>query len=169
MWSQDDFKKLMITKKFSDFFGTKQFNTNLKLTRELVVARYSVAWKEWNTLITRLDGMHTSGVAQERGAGKAEDNLSAWLAGLHVDGEDEDPHHCTHPNINTNTVSLYHCSYCNNPSAVLRKCGGCSKTRCVTIFGRANDPANHELTRYCDANCQKMHWSEHKVACKSAQ
>lgn len=24
-------------------------------------------------------------------------------------------------------------------------------------------------TRYCDAGCQKQHWSEHKIACKKAR
>lgn len=121
-----------MAKEFNKFFGTRESNTNLKLTRELIVSRYKEAWMEWGAFITRFDSMHSSGSAQEQGEIKAEDNLSTWLEGLHVEGDNNDNgHHCTHPKISPNSVGLYQCSYCNNPSAVLRKCAGCGKTRYV--------------------------------------
>ena len=49
------------------------------------------------------------------------------------DGADEHahphPHACSHPKISMNNAALYRCTWCGNPSAVLRKCGGCGKTR----------------------------------------
>ncbi|KAI0262799.1 hypothetical protein BC834DRAFT_844928 [Gloeopeniophorella convolvens] len=54
-----------------------------------------------------------------------------------------------HPRAGVNDVALYRCSWCGAPSAVLRKCSGCQKTR------------------YCDSECQKQHWTdEHRKACK---
>ncbi|CAA7261160.1 unnamed protein product [Cyclocybe aegerita] len=48
-------------------------------------------------------------------------------------------------------VTMYRCSWCGNPSALLRKCRGCSKAR------------------YCDVGCQKSHWRDnHKKVCKSS-
>lgn len=122
-----------MSKEFNRFFGTRQHSTNLKLTRELIVTRYRDAWLEWGSLVTRLDSMHFSGTAQERGESKAEDNLSTRLDGLHIEADGEDDHRCTHPGVNPSAVQLYHCPYCNNPSAVLRKCGGCGKTRYVDL------------------------------------
>ncbi|KIP12051.1 hypothetical protein PHLGIDRAFT_399967 [Phlebiopsis gigantea 11061_1 CR5-6] len=46
---------------------------------------------------------------------------------------------------------LSRCSWCGRPSAALRKCGGCSKER------------------YCDTQCQKFHWEEHKAQCLSTR
>ena len=37
--------------------------------------------------------------------------------------------HRMHPRVNPNTVELYRCTWCKNPSAALRKCSGCGKTR----------------------------------------
>ncbi|KAJ7056503.1 hypothetical protein C8F01DRAFT_1156410 [Mycena amicta] len=44
-------------------------------------------------------------------------------------------------------TALYRCSFCQNRSAVLRKCAGCSEAR------------------YCDATCQKRDWKVHKKKC----
>ncbi|KAI1787063.1 hypothetical protein LXA43DRAFT_1064643 [Ganoderma leucocontextum] len=43
---------------------------------------------------------------------------------------------------------LAHCSGCGCSSAVLRKCNGC------------------EETWYCDTQCQRSHWGEHKAECQ---
>ncbi|KAJ3557697.1 hypothetical protein NM688_g1332 [Phlebia brevispora] len=145
-------KKLELTKEFSRFFETRQQRTTLRLTRDLVTSRYKKAVEEWGSAAARLDGpLKRSQKSQEESAAKAEDNLSAWLEGLQIDGEESPTKYCTHPKINGNLVALYRCSYCSSPSAVLRKCGGCGNTR------------------YCDSACQKLHWAEHKAACKAAQ
>ncbi|OCH85949.1 hypothetical protein OBBRIDRAFT_762123 [Obba rivulosa] len=132
------------------FLGGSPKRTLMRLTRELILQQYLDAVKEWTETIERFDALGSS--AQPAvDADKAEDDLAAWLEKLHVDdGEARAPSHCMHPRISTNSVELYRCSWCKNPSAVLRKCGSCGKTR------------------YCDAACQKAHWGEHKVTCKSS-
>jgi len=116
----------------------------MRLAQETVVKAYPTAIKEFSEVISRISGGSGESVSLE----KTEDDLAAWLEDMHMeDGEEELKTHCAHPKVNTNNVELYRCSWCRNPSAVLRKCSGCAKTR------------------YCDSNCQKAHWSEHKKAC----
>lgn len=150
------FRKLDMTREFIRFFGLPDSKTQLRLTRDIIMGRYEKADTEWRNFIAHLDsdGYLSHAEAQQRSALKAEDNLAAWLEGLNIEGDEHDSlgnTHCTHPTLNTSNAAMSRCSYCHNPSAVLRKCGGCSKTR------------------YCDAACQRLHWSEHKVACKQAQ
>jgi len=131
-------------------------NTNIRLTRNTILTRMTAASREWDEPISRFkyEGgrKELTGFAPE----KAEDDLAAWLENVNL-GEDAivqdgaltlDRVHMTHPKVNPNDVELYRCSWCRNPSAALRKCSIC------------------EATRYCDANCQKEHWSAHKKACK---
>ncbi|KAI0340351.1 hypothetical protein BDW22DRAFT_414867 [Trametopsis cervina] len=147
-------KQLETTRKFGEFFGTPYVRTQLRLTRELVMKQYKASYTEWQPLIERLDTMYASGDTQLRSTARAGDNLEAWLEGLSVDdGEHDGPHaRCYHPKLGGSTsLELYRCAYCGNPSAALRKCSGCAKTK------------------YCDSSCQKSHWPEHRVACKKAQ
>ena len=123
-----------MTKEFIKFFSMPDSKTQLRLTRDLIIDRYQMAEVEWRDFITRLDskGYHSHEEAQQQSALKAEDNLTAWLEGLNLEGDDHDrlKHtHCSHPSLNSSTAALSHCSYCHNPSAVLRKCSGCGKTR----------------------------------------
>ncbi|KLO05731.1 hypothetical protein SCHPADRAFT_714784 [Schizopora paradoxa] len=53
----------------------------------------------------------------------------------------------THSSLHFNNVPLYQCSWCESTSAVLRKCSRCEKAR------------------YCDAACQKNHWTVHRQTC----
>ncbi|EKM57053.1 uncharacterized protein PHACADRAFT_254580 [Phanerochaete carnosa HHB-10118-sp] len=143
-------KKLEITREFGKFYSIPDSKTQLRLVRDVIVQRYEQAEREWRDLIPRLDNNpHSSEDVQKRSALNAEDNLAAWLEGLSV--EEHGERHCSHPSLNASPAELWHCSHCHNPSAMLRKCSGCGKTR------------------YCDASCQKLHWSEHKIACKQAQ
>ncbi|KZS87376.1 hypothetical protein SISNIDRAFT_491139 [Sistotremastrum niveocremeum HHB9708] len=48
-------------------------------------------------------------------------------------------------------MHLYNCSWCLNPSAVMRKCAVCGSAR------------------YCDKECQKRDWKAHKKVCKSQE
>ncbi|TFK49399.1 hypothetical protein OE88DRAFT_1662959 [Heliocybe sulcata] len=144
--------KLQLAEEFSAFYGYPIPNTVMRLTRQLLLSTYSSAAKEWGDVISRFDDENAGYDGSELSKEKREDDLAAWLDNLHVDeGESEShPRGCSHPKVNVNSVSLYRCSWCGNPSAVLRKCSGCSKTR------------------YCDAACQKLHWATHKNACKAS-
>ena len=56
------------------------------------------------------------------------DELTAWLEKLDIEPGESKQTHCVNPNVNPNTVVLYRCTHCGNPSAVLRKCK-CGKVR----------------------------------------
>ncbi|EPQ53631.1 hypothetical protein GLOTRDRAFT_63247 [Gloeophyllum trabeum ATCC 11539] len=151
----DALKKLQVAEECSAFCGHPIPNTELRLTRRALISLYPSAVQEWGDVVRRFDEQVAAHEDVEELLNKSkeeqEDDLAAWLDDLHLDnGERDHPHKCSHPKVNVNSVSLYRCSWCGNPSAVLRKCGGCNKAR------------------YCDAGCQKSHWSTHKSVCKSA-
>ncbi|KAG2137433.1 uncharacterized protein EDB93DRAFT_766241 [Suillus bovinus] len=144
------FKKLGYADEFSILLGTIPPRTQLRLTQQNIVKRYPIAVQEWKDLVARFDEVMTD--ERPISLEKAEDDLAAWLDDLHLDHGKEDEHYpqrCSHPRVSPNTVALYRCSWCSNPSAALRKCSGCEKAR------------------YCDGGCQKSHWSEHKATCRT--
>lgn len=82
---------------------------------------------------------------------KWEDDLASWLEDMHVDngslsdrmrcGPSEEPR-----KVNFDHVTLYRCSWCSNPSAVLRKC---------EIFPLFVPHVKWHLTRSCNSR-QRM-------------
>ncbi|CAL1708906.1 unnamed protein product [Somion occarium] len=150
-------QKIEWASQFAEFIGSPPRKTQLRLTRELILRLYPTATRDWADFITRLDGMSSfTEREQEKSTEIAEDTLSAWLNDLeHEEGEEGGcgaHHHGPYkaPSVSRSHVELYRCTHCGNPSAILRKCGGCGKTR------------------YCDSSCQKMHWPEHKKSCKTS-
>jgi hypothetical protein len=91
----------------------------------MVVRSFPDASEEWGEFIANNARLDVPAPSAE----KVEDDLAAWLGDMHLEGEDD---HCHKPaTFSTLHVELYRCSWCGNPSAALRKCGGCSKTRFV--------------------------------------
>lgn len=130
---------------FNMAIGVTPPKTNLRLGQQTVVKLYPLAVKEFGSVIAKAEESDAS-VPVSRD--KLEDDLAAWLENMHVEDEEYDSRLSgLHPVINTNDVALYRCSWCGNPSAVLRKCqdssltilssayyyfclgGGCTKTR----------------------------------------
>lgn len=118
--------------------GIDEQRTQVRLTRELVVKHYPLALKSWGAVIARVDKMdlHSAEAHRLPSPAKAEDDLAAWLENMSVDDAPDEHEHarCTHPKVSPTAVELYRCSHCGNPSAVLKKCGRCGKTRCVGLF-----------------------------------
>ncbi|THU83077.1 hypothetical protein K435DRAFT_734270, partial [Dendrothele bispora CBS 962.96] len=142
-------EKLKWTDDLADFLKLPTPKTCLRNTEQIVVKSFSAAVQEWGEVIERLGkdggkGKHDVTEPPIVSPGVLEDNLAGWLDAMHMDDGGEAKLSCEHPKVNVNSVELYHCSWCGNPSAVLRKCAGCS------------------LTRYCDSACQKAHWPDHK-------
>ncbi|KAI0056850.1 hypothetical protein BV25DRAFT_1831839 [Artomyces pyxidatus] len=140
--------KLKLADDIARFLGRPISQTQMRLARATIVERLPKAWQEWGDVVSRFVD-HTKA---ELSAEKAEDDLTTWLAKLEIGDENmmghHDDGHRTHPAINLNDVALYRCSWCGNPSAILRKCRGCQKAR------------------YCDSDCQKQHWTKsHKKTC----
>ncbi|KAH7910685.1 hypothetical protein BJ138DRAFT_1180100 [Hygrophoropsis aurantiaca] len=150
---QDALRKLKAADEFSTILGTIPPKTQLRMTQQNIIQRYDTPGvKEWRTIVARFDNTSLSDIPEPLlSPEKVEDDLAAWLDEMHLDHNNahSHPETCSHPRISLNTVELYRCSWCGNPSAVLRKCSGCGKTR------------------YCDNGCQKMHWADHKVVCKT--
>jgi len=123
-------KKLGHADEFSLLLGINPPKTQLRLAQQNIIKRYPTAVIEWKDLVKRFDDetMDDCGISLE----KAEDDLAAWLDEVHLDqGEEDEPHptRCSRPRVSPNTVALYRCSWCGNPSAALRKCSGCEKAR----------------------------------------
>ncbi|KAJ6469483.1 hypothetical protein C8R45DRAFT_1017230 [Mycena sanguinolenta] len=136
-------RKLKIADDFSNWIGVPPPKTYLRLAQQTVVRLFPDAAEEWGEFYARTSSVH--GDQPDLSAEKVEDDLAAWLEDLHLEGERDD-----RPTITTfSNVELYRCSWCGNPSAILRKCAGCSKAR------------------YCDGSCQKSHWKEHRRTCSA--
>ncbi|KAA1477621.1 hypothetical protein DENSPDRAFT_616560 [Dentipellis sp. KUC8613] len=146
----DTKKRLDLADGFARFSSRPISKTQMRLACMEVVNRMQNAWKEWEKIIPAYAHVRT-----EVTPAKAEDDLADWLEQVTLEDpgmNGHDHHHrhgsVTHPSLNINDVELYRCSWCRNPSVVLKKCSGCGKTR------------------YCDAACQKEHWKTHKKVCK---
>lgn len=93
--------------------------------------------------------------------GQPQDRLAAWLEDVQLDDADsQDPDYPNDPNITADAISLYRCSLCGNPSAVLRKPSGCEKSRQVG----SSDVQDRTLISP-STYCQKAPWTEHKRLC----
>ncbi|TBU57428.1 hypothetical protein BD310DRAFT_821584 [Dichomitus squalens] len=166
-------RKLDISTQFMTHLGLAINNTQMRLARQLVLKLYPKAVEEWGAWVKHFDKLETRRDRhQSISSTQADDDLAAWLDNIKLDDGSDDSahaHRCTHPTISTNNVALYRCSWCGNPSAVLRKCGGCGQTRCVIYYMGSIPMVCSRLfsDRYCDGQCQKKHWSEHKVECKA--
>ncbi|KAI0027602.1 hypothetical protein K488DRAFT_61000 [Vararia minispora EC-137] len=122
--------------------------TQTRLTTYFIFDHVAEAVREWST-VTRRYGEKV----ETHPEASAVDSLAVWLE--RAEPEDVDSRgmalgasHYDHPAMGPNDVPLYRCSWCGNPSAVLRKCKGCGKTR------------------YCDAACQREHWAaSHRKVC----
>lgn len=67
------------------------------------------------------------------------------------------------------SMKLGNCSWCGGPSAALKRCAACGKTRYVVwLFGICRC-LTQACNRYCDSGCQKQHWKTHKTECRTAQ
>ncbi|TFK71925.1 hypothetical protein BDN72DRAFT_837132 [Pluteus cervinus] len=139
-------ERLKLADEISVFLSIPPPKTDLRLTMKTIIERFSGATKEFGEVIAEKTAPKRA--PEPVSADKAGDDLAAWLENLRVDDGSEEPAKVhSHPNITMNHVGLYRCSWCSNPSAILRKCSGCGKTR------------------YCDAGCQKSHWADHKKTC----
>ncbi|KAI0313900.1 hypothetical protein OF83DRAFT_491797 [Amylostereum chailletii] len=137
-----------------NFLSRPISQTQMRLASMMYLEQLPAAWKEWDIVVKN----YTQTPSNEVDKHKAEDNLTEWLSKVELEDTDmsgrSSAHHHTHhphPSINMNEVHLYRCSWCGNPSAMLKRCRGCQRAR------------------YCDEACQKEHWSgSHRKTCAKA-
>ena len=142
--------------------------TSTRIAALTFYERLQKASKEWDEVTSRLNDKALPGAELDKD--KVEDSLAQWLERFDITDVDNrghaiHEHRGIHATINLSEVDLYRCSWCGNPSAILRKCRGCGKTRCkscgVPVLRLIyNSPLD------CDAACQKQHWSaSHRKVC----
>ena len=130
--SQPYVDQLKIADEFFAVFGVDPPMSQLRQAQVTLFSRYGPAAEKWGHIASRLDSTsidHEHVVQRDR----PEDQLAAWLHDFrHRNGDDIDddlPEKSSHPKWSTNPAELPKCSWCGNPSAVLRKCAGCEKAR----------------------------------------
>ena len=74
--------------------------------------------------------LHVSHTRTDSSIDEPDDDLAACIAGIHVDGIGINRSSNDGATSSSNP-RLYCCTYCNNPSAVLRKCSVCGTARSV--------------------------------------
>lgn len=113
-------KASKIADEFSITIGVTPPRTNLRLAQQTVTRLYTSAAAEFGSVVVKAASKTpVKPVSHE----KLEDDLAAWLENTHIhDGDHDDEPRGLHPKVNTSSVALYRCSWCGNPSAVLRKC-----------------------------------------------
>ncbi|KZS97222.1 hypothetical protein SISNIDRAFT_406281, partial [Sistotremastrum niveocremeum HHB9708] len=137
------------------FWGTDPPATQVNRTRKHIMDNLAKSTEEWKVFIERTAIM-TPGIlgAQDDKQDENNQSLEKALDVMQLDGE-----HIEHKaygsymfsGMNDKKIELYRCTRCHNPSAALRKCSRCGNSR------------------YCDAECQKQDWKNHKKVCKSAE
>ncbi|CAK5268828.1 unnamed protein product [Mycena citricolor] len=140
---QTTLRRLKVADDIAKWLRLRTPQTIMRLTQRKVVNLFPGAMAEWGDFIS----VHTGQTASNPEPERLEDDLASWLEGNHGDEDAHRGQHHPSPTFDMQNVALFRCSRCGNPSAILRKCGGCAKTR------------------YCDPTCQKAHWKEHKKFC----
>lgn len=126
-----------------------------RLVQEAVRKHFAEATGKYAQLFERAAEALTNPTPSPVEVGKGRDDLAAWLDNLHLDCDEgcsgshgnnkdhrRDPDvngewkagsgsekYVANPKISGNMVALHRCSRCGNPSAMLKKCSGCSSAR----------------------------------------
>ncbi|KAG6907808.1 hypothetical protein DXG01_007290 [Tephrocybe rancida] len=116
---QSALKSRKVADDFCAAIDIKPPRTNLRLGQETVIRYYTAAAAEFGHVIAKAASEERHETVSPE---KLDDDLSAWLDGTHLHNEPDTDLHGLHPKVNTNSVALYRCSFCGNPSAALRKC-----------------------------------------------
>jgi len=134
-------EKRELAGEFLKLTGVPHQKTFPILTARTILDHYGPGVKEWGSVVERLNEVIESSPEYEfhkpapTTKEDKEHELAEWLNDLDLEGgeaeEEEGAHGCVNSRANPKRVELYRCTYCGNPSAVLRKCR-CSKVRSVS-------------------------------------
>ena len=110
-------------------------STQHRLTTLMILNELPAAITEWGAVADHFDSAPDR---IELAEGDTENSLATWLKDINPGdtnsiGEllDERQYKIKNSSINFDEFVLYRCSWCGSPSAALRKCAGCGKTRCT--------------------------------------
>ncbi|CAA7261151.1 unnamed protein product [Cyclocybe aegerita] len=122
-------RKIDIGRQFSNFMGITAPRLDLYATQAAAIKYYASGLNEFSRIFNHLEeGGATKNIPSVNCA-TLDDDLAAWLENVHIEGggSQADHHHHhggngdLHSKVNIDNVALYRCSWCGNPSAVLRK------------------------------------------------
>ncbi|PPQ99480.1 hypothetical protein CVT24_005271 [Panaeolus cyanescens] len=147
---QDALKALSIADDFTRVVAGEPDKTDLRLAQQYLVNNFASAVQEFGNVFVNedMDRIQEATSSRKSGLRSDADILPAILQRAR---EMKEAAQETNGSPLAKDAVLHRCASCGAPSAALRRCSGCAKTH------------------YCDAACQKQHWSEHKKACKAAQ
>ncbi len=104
---------------FMEVLGFRFLKTDIFLARQSILEHWtSGAYKEWAPFLDRITRLK-EGSPDSPPSREEQEN---WRKLDSI--------------LNENT-QLYRCSWCTNPSAILRKCSGCGKARCGQVLLRS--------------------------------
>ncbi|KAJ7629676.1 hypothetical protein DFH06DRAFT_708099 [Mycena polygramma] len=115
------------------------------LAVEKIFDRMAIANRVWMPVVSRYPSREYSTISSDPNV-----DLTAWLEKLDISDPVSKFYEIRGLNLATNrygTAQLPHCSGCGSVSAVLRKCSRCQKTK------------------YCNSDCQRKHWKDHRQMC----
>ena len=144
---------------FARLLGLGPRNIVWRIVQETVRKHFAEATDKYAQLFVRAAETFDNLAAAKPDAEKGKDDLAAWLDDLHLDCDEgcaESHSHGTpkdraqksgdvgeksrktewekyvsNTKLSGNMVALHRCSRCGNPSAILKKCSGCSMARYV--------------------------------------
>ncbi|KAH8828003.1 hypothetical protein DL96DRAFT_1464036 [Flagelloscypha sp. PMI_526] len=149
---KENIRRCQLSDEIAEHLGTKlPHPTAVRQVNDLIIKLYERAEQKFGRIIEIL--VREEDIPYKKPSDEAANDIASWLSRVEIEGtkgvlEGQWRGGATRSKVEPRT-GMYRCSYCSNPSAALKKCSGCSQTR------------------YCDANCQKQHWSEHKKTCAS--
>ncbi|KAL0958070.1 hypothetical protein HGRIS_000248 [Hohenbuehelia grisea] len=130
---KDALAQLKSTDELLKFLGLDSFKTTARMVQEAVVKLYAPALDEWREAM--LKAFKDPDTVDKPLPEETEESIASWLARSSLEDE---AHHATIRRAGQdrlpNIPGLYKCSWCNTPSAGLRRCGGCEKTRAQNEF-----------------------------------
>ncbi|RDX43313.1 hypothetical protein OH76DRAFT_1361375, partial [Lentinus brumalis] len=134
-----------LSMQYSDFIGWHIAPDQLNRARELLLFHYFPAYQEWHGITQRYDEFNRS----LRTHGTHTHLHDLWFTQIGSCNIEYVPQRDNH-DFRLHRNETYKCSWCNKPSAVLKKCKRCGHTV------------------YCNSTCQRAHWDAHKLVCVRA-
>ena len=123
-----------------------------------IIDNLSNALAEWGGMLDRvaeLAGRDERARLLVEAESRGPEQLHLWLDRFEQKEESkvkctdctEDALHTCEPEVEMTCSKMNFCSWCRRPSAALKKCARCHQAK------------------YCDSECQRLHWKGHKAVC----
>ncbi|KAJ3498772.1 hypothetical protein NLJ89_g10174 [Agrocybe chaxingu] len=123
---KDIVKKVKTAEQFAEFMGVQPDRFDFYLAQKAALKHYAQGVAEFSRVYEDLDRAKSQQASPTVTQAQTEDALAAWLDDVRLeDGSRAFPSHCEvnrGTKVNFDSVTMYRCSWCGNPSALLKKC-----------------------------------------------